>query len=267
MHRSPSSIHEAELVQRLLAAAETETVPRGSRERVAQRLGVRARAHLPSDAARPSTESPAAAPTKAGIWSKVALLGVVGGLCVGGWALLHSARVPPPLMIASPLDRPSSAALSVGANEHALPSLPSEERTRSTPQQRDVDAARAPIRAELATRGKERAARPQREVSPPAAPRARGQAAPGLLAEVQALDRVRRALHRGEAALALVSLDDYTRQFPRGELALEGAVLGVQALLASARSDEARALARRALAEPGSERYRPELERVLAEAH
>jgi hypothetical protein len=147
MHRSPSSIQETELVQRLLAAAETETVPRGSRERVAQRLGVRSRAHLPSDAARASTESPAAAPTKAGIWSKVALLGVVGGLCVGGWALLPSARAPSTLPVASPLDRASSAAPSVGADEHVLPSLPSEESTRSMPQRSDVDAARAPIRA------------------------------------------------------------------------------------------------------------------------
>jgi hypothetical protein len=271
MHRSPLPPQETELVRSLLAAAGAETVPQGSRERVAQRLGVRPRSQVPSDAARPSIEPPAVAPTRAGAWSKAALLGVVGGSCIGalwisGLALQPVPRVIAPMVAASASSAHASNAVpSVEAAEVGLPALSCRGATLAAPLTHDAPAAARAVPLGVDVPGKRRAAHARKSTSTPAAHTA-GATAPGLLAEVRALDRVRHALHGGRPALALTGLDDYASEFPRGELALEAAVLRVQALLASARGDEARALARRTLAASGSERYRPALEHVLTAA-
>jgi hypothetical protein len=86
-----------------------------------------------------------------------------------------------------------------------------------------------------------------------------------LIAEVRQLDRVRSALPASpDAALRL--LDEYATAFPDGKLTLEAQVLRVRALSEGGAAAAAAKLARRTLAEPGSERYRGTLERVLAEA-
>lgn len=66
--------------------------------------------------------------------------------------------------------------------------------------------------------------------------------------EVVRLDEARAKLARGDAAGALVSLDQHDREFPRGLLGAEAEVLRVEALVKAGRRDEARARGERLLA-------------------
>ncbi|MFO0643328.1 MAG: hypothetical protein U0183_29145 [Polyangiaceae bacterium] len=66
--------------------------------------------------------------------------------------------------------------------------------------------------------------------------------------EVARLDEARAKLARGDAAGALVSLDQHDREFPRGLLGAEADVLRVEALVKAGRRDEARARGERLLA-------------------
>jgi hypothetical protein len=86
-----------------------------------------------------------------------------------------------------------------------------------------------------------------------------------LLEEVRLLDRVRRLLARGDGSAALAALTDYDRMFTAGELALEARVLRVAGEFGVGHADVARALARELLATPGTERYRNELRRLMAQ--
>lgn len=63
-----------------------------------------------------------------------------------------------------------------------------------------------------------------------------------LAAEVTALDQARQAVQRRETVRAIALLDAYQGQFPEGALKQEAAVLRVQALQASGRTQEAREL-------------------------
>ena len=65
--------------------------------------------------------------------------------------------------------------------------------------------------------------------------------------EVLRLDEARAKLARGDAAGALVSLDQHDREFPRGLLGAEADVLRVEALVKAGRRDEAHARGERLL--------------------
>jgi hypothetical protein len=94
-----------------------------------------------------------------------------------------------------------------------------------------------------------------------------GHAEDSLMAEVNALDQVRAALDQGQTARALAHLDEHATRFPAAQLALEAAVLRVDALKLAGRVAEATTLARRTLLAPGGERYRSELEPIAARQH
>jgi hypothetical protein len=64
-----------------------------------------------------------------------------------------------------------------------------------------------------------------------------------LARELEALDRARRSLARGDASAAKRELDAYRKEFPNGELAPEETVLRVRVLLALGQREDARALA------------------------
>jgi hypothetical protein len=64
--------------------------------------------------------------------------------------------------------------------------------------------------------------------------------APPLAAEIAALDAARTSLSRSEPNAALVALDAYSRNFPRGKLRLEAEVLRIGALAKSGQTDAAR---------------------------
>jgi hypothetical protein len=83
-----------------------------------------------------------------------------------------------------------------------------------------------------------------------------------LMSEVKQLDAARGALHASAPEAALRRLDEYDARFPEGELALEATVLRVHALSGSGRHAAALRLARHALSQPGSERYRAELQGI-----
>jgi len=84
-----------------------------------------------------------------------------------------------------------------------------------------------------------------------------------LMSEVERLDAARAALDASSPQKALALLDDYDARFAGGELALEAAVLRVHALQQAGRREDALRLARRTSSLPGSERYRPEMKRLI----
>ena len=115
-----------------------------------------------------------------------------------------------------------------------------------------------------APRARERASVARRSL--PAATASAGEPRPptseGLIEEVRQLDRARGDLDAARFSLALAVLDDYDRRFPRGQLALEAAVLRASTLEKMGHREAARALARRLSTQPGNARYRAELERL-----
>jgi hypothetical protein len=90
-----------------------------------------------------------------------------------------------------------------------------------------------------------------RRVARAAAPRASSlQANPdeGLADQIGMIDRARRSVASHDPNGALVALDDYQRQFPRGALAPEAAVLRIEALAQQGDRSRATVLARKFLA-------------------
>jgi hypothetical protein len=87
---------------------------------------------------------------------------------------------------------------------------------------------------------------------------------PGLLEEVRALDRARAALDKGDGEAAARELSFYEQRFPRGELAIEAAVLAVDVALARGQRAMAGARARVLLAQPGAGRYASHLAAVAS---
>jgi outer membrane protein assembly factor BamD (BamD/ComL family) len=83
----------------------------------------------------------------------------------------------------------------------------------------------------------------------PASPRkgvpTAGPAALSIRAEIDLLDRARRALSGGAPDRALSLLNEYARRFPRGELRQEVEVVRIEALQARGEDDEAEAAKRR----------------------
>jgi len=230
----------------LLESTLQDEVPSASRARVALRLGLAATAGLEAAAAaRPPS-------AKLGPLSKYALLSLVGGLGlvlgVRSW---------------SPSSRDAGVAATpartVEAPARTGTSALSEPRAETPPPPAlEPSPPSAPLRAA-------RAAPPRRPSRPrPALPDLAAAAADPLIAEVKQLDRVRSALQAARGAEALRLLDEYAAEFPGGKLTLEATVLRVRALTDAGHHTAAAGLARRTLAKPGSERYRTDLERVLA---
>ena len=267
----------------LFAAAEREPVAMSSKLDVARRLGLAlpevgelgthmARSAPPSaveramEASAPSLASPLAASRAArNVWSKLTLLAVVGGLGWGGSLLGHgraadghaealraavmapisptpAANVPPAPPVAAPrgAEELAPSATSPGRSRavHPAASAPTIPRTAapSTNTRTNTRASTAPVPAI---------------------------ADDALLREVRGLDGVRAALRAHDGARAVALLDSYASEFPHGELAIEGQVLRVAALLQTDQRAAAQALALRTLANPGGARYRSEIERSL----
>jgi hypothetical protein len=72
---------------------------------------------------------------------------------------------------------------------------------------------------------------------------------------VRTLEAVASAISSGQISLAGRKLGDYGRRFPRGELSIEAAVLGIQIALARGERGAARAAAERLLARPEAGHY------------
>jgi TolA-binding protein len=74
---------------------------------------------------------------------------------------------------------------------------------------------------------------------PPAPERAQKPAEASLTEEISALEDARRALSAKDYGLALKTLDDYSRRFPRRKMGAEATVLRIETL--SAKGDDAAA--------------------------
>lgn len=81
--------------------------------------------------------------------------------------------------------------------------------------------------------------RPTRSARP-AHSEAKATAAPPLSAELAALDAARKSLSHSDPASAMLALDGYARDFPRGRLKLEAEVLRIGALAKSGQTEVAR---------------------------
>jgi len=66
---------------------------------------------------------------------------------------------------------------------------------------------------------------------------------PALTREIETLDRAQKALAAADTTTATRTLDEYTREFPSGDMAPEATVLRVRVLLAQGRAGAARELA------------------------
>lgn len=192
---------------RLLAAARSETASESSRARTLAALGL---------GAALGGAAPAAVAGKSWLLSTPArwlsMLGVVGV----GAAIAWSAARPSP-KTAAPAAPPVAS----------VPAMAATAPPSATP-------------ASIAVGDLPRVA-----TAPAAGPPALGSAsaAGGLSRELEALDRARRAVARGDAPGALRELDAYRREFPKGELAPEETVLRVRTLLAMGDRESARVLA------------------------
>lgn len=141
--------------------------------------------------------------------------------------------------LAEPVEPPAAHERSATERSDADGATPAQDRSGS---RRAAARARPPSRSAMSTHLDARSA---------------------LMEEVKRLDAVRAALRRSEPRGALGGLDRYDEDFARGALRLEAAVLRVQALRDSGAVAAATRLARRTLAEPGSERYRARLEQLI----
>jgi hypothetical protein len=100
--------------------------------------------------------------------------------------------------------------------------------------------------------------------APPAAESRAATRQPTLAEEVDALDRARAALSRGDSRAALQALDAYGRAYPRGRLALEAEVLRIDALDKSGQSAGARRRAERFLRQNPQSVLASRVRRILA---
>lgn len=214
----------------LLEAARAERPPAELTLAMEQALG------LGSAVAGPGAAGAASVTGSAGFWGYAAIAGVV--LAGAGAALLAFAPASPPAAV-----RPAAPAVQAAVvTPQAAPATPSETGVAPAPIETSVSRPMAPA-APVAVR----------------APVARPAANP-LRDEIRLIDEARAALRGGDSERSLSSLERHARQFPRGALRQEAAVLRVQALDRLGQRGRASSLARDFLKEhpesPHSERVR-----------
>lgn len=107
---------------------------------------------------------------------------------------------------------------------------------------------------------------PAREDPPAAVPPApRSAPSASIAEELGSLDAARTALAAGDAAGALARLDEHSRRFPRGSLALEAEVLRIEALAKSGSQAAAATRARAFVARYPSSVFTPRVRRIAGE--
>ncbi|MEI9950436.1 MAG: hypothetical protein WDO74_15995 [Pseudomonadota bacterium] len=214
------STPESELERALLDAGRSYTASASMRAKTLLALGLTAVA----TSSAPSAAAASSSLTKA-TFSKVAVaVLVIGAAAVPVWRYLgqaNSTRVAPP--------PPMSAALVSQAAPTAVPAatVPLLTVPPATLPPASVESAElqpsSSVASALTTR-----AEPRPTSTPP------------LAAELAALDAARTSLSHSDPSAALVALDRYARNFPRGRLSMEAEVLRIGALAKSGQTDAAR---------------------------
>ncbi len=233
--------------QRLLAAARSDSPPKGARERMLLAMGVSAGASLAGAEAAAAALQGTTVKSAAGgasLLLKAVGLGAVAG-AVGMAALVGLNREEPPKSRAAPSVAPPPSAVV----EVAPPPL--EASPLAEPQ---------PI--------------PTRAVVPPVvtgnvpAPSSSARSIP--LAEIDEqralVERAREALAAGRASTAIKALNEYEARFGFGVLGHEQVALKVRALLALGRQAEATSLGERYLAERPNGTQAATIRRLLGKA-
>ncbi|MEO6603476.1 MAG: hypothetical protein ABIQ16_26570 [Polyangiaceae bacterium] len=158
-----------------------------------------------------STTAAATALTKVGLAKWVAVVALVGG---GAVTAAH--------FIAQPSPSPSPAPRALVTAPGIQPALAPVVGNGPEPVPVVADSPSPPVGA------------PRLEPRP---------AAPALAAELSALDAARSSLKAGEPKAALIALDAYARNFPRGKLSIEAEVMRIDALAKSGQTAAARSRA------------------------
>ena len=209
------STPESELERALLDAGRSYTASSSARSKTLLSLGVTAATTSIVPAAASGSLSKAAL-------SKVAVtVLVLGAIAVPVWRYLDRGASTP---VAQPsVAHPPAVAAATPAPPPAVEPAPSALATSETA---PVDPVEAPARSNARSAG---AARSEPKSAPPP-----------LTAELAALDAARTSLGRSDAAAALVALDGYAHDFPRGRLKMEAEVLRIGALAKNGQTDAAR---------------------------
>ena len=188
-------------------------------------------------------------PFTGGMFAKWAALGMLGGTLAVGIAEIAT-EAPGPVAPAPSLRAPAPLRPSPGQPDAspllAAPSAPAAASAPASPAPLESTAMpAAPNGARLATPHSDRAAPfPSRDSAPASSPID----ADTLAAEVKSIDRARAALAAGNAAQALLVLDDYERLFRKRGFAPEALYLRMEACASLGRTAESRAAAERLLA-------------------
>jgi hypothetical protein len=170
----------------------------------------------------------------------VAPVAATGGAAKAGWLASHAGKVALVAFVAGG---------AAGATAQAVATKPPEPRIvyieKAAPPSAAAPAPPVPSAVVLP---------PPPVVAPPLPPRvAPSTSASSLSAERALLDRARSELASGNAARAVVLLDEHAHRFQKPQLAEEREALAIQSLVALGRYDEARAEAARFRAmNPGS---------------
>jgi hypothetical protein len=214
---------ESELERALLDAGRSYTAPSSMRSKTLLALGLTAAATTSTSVAAASSTATKATGAKVAI----ALL-VIGAAAIPIWRYLS---------------HPNSAQLAVPAGNPApvLQTPPEVVPPEVVPPEVVSPGAVPPEAAPPET--VESAEVPAPHVAPsPGTARTEPKpaSAPPLAAEIAALDAARTSLSRSEPKAALVALDAYARNFPRGKLRSEAEVLRIGALAKSGQTDAAR---------------------------
>jgi hypothetical protein len=238
----------------LLSAALNDAPPDGSLRRVATGLGVvvagatwstAATGALGVGAASGATlASPAGALTALGLGKWLAI-GAVAGTVVSGGAVAIDRFVSAP---SSPVAAPASAAFETASGAVNAPRL-------REPIARPVEPV--PERPEAPT-----------HAAPPAGdwlPATPSTDSGALAAEVERIDRARRALEAGDARRALAEIAAYERERQLGVLDREATLLAIRAHQALGDTGRARDLAHRYLTVHPNDAHAPRLRALVAE--
>jgi hypothetical protein len=250
--------------RRLLESARGDGIPAAARDRLARALNVPLTATPIARAAHPSGSGKAGSGMR---WRAVSSSAVRWGLfgLVGAAAAAMGAQR---WLGGAPAASAAPAAVEVSAPVAATPVLlppavsplheavlPASELTPPVPSTKAATAGQASARSSSSRRVPRRA-------SPPAIASGSGDER-GLRAELRAVEAIQQALRAGRADDAERQLGDYSRRFPRGELALEAELLRIDLDVARGDRAGARARARALIARPEAARYRERLEELI----
>lgn len=237
----------------LISSCEDDVPSSRAYQRTLTSLGVGLVLPLGATAAQGAGVTAAALPAaklSAGVLGKWLALGAVAGVVTASGAHLTTRALAPaaPFVASSPVALPASRPLRAAAtlpseSVAALSAEPAPERAPA------AASPRVPPVSEPALPPASLTPLPALEPTPALSPPLSKPAlASSLEGELARLEEARRALGRGDARAAIVTLKGYRVAFPSGALAPEASLLEVSALLQAGERERARELGRRIIA-------------------